>query len=179
LGGMYEVRCGCGRASIQCTARDIFGAFCASTAILNAFTVDLEKYFHPSQVGTYLSSWDWRSMPCRVEIGTAYLLHLLAKQGVHPIFVVLGWVASKYPQLVRRVAEAGHKIACHSHEHRLVYELSPSTFKADTLAAVRAIQDACGITPTTYRAPRFSITEKSLWALPVLVECGCAHDSSC
>jgi polysaccharide deacetylase family protein (PEP-CTERM system associated) len=146
--------------------------------MLNAFTVDLEDYFHPSEVGTHLSSSDWSSLPSRVEVGTAYLLDLLAKCKVRATFFILGWVASKHPDLVRRVAEAGHEIACHSHEHRLVYELSPSEFKTDTMAAVRAIRDACGVTPTTYRAPSFSITENSLWALEILVECGFTHDSS-
>jgi polysaccharide deacetylase family protein (PEP-CTERM system associated) len=146
--------------------------------MLNAFTVDVEEYFHPSEVGTDLSSSRWCSLPSRVEIGTAYLLDLLAKFNVKATFFILGWVAAEHPKLVQRIAEAGHEIACHSHEHRLVYELSPSQFKADTITAVRAIGDACGIRPRTYRAPSFSITEHSLWALEILIECGFTHDSS-
>jgi polysaccharide deacetylase family protein (PEP-CTERM system associated) len=117
-------------------------------------------------------------LPSRVERSTAYLLELLANRNVQATFFILGWVAAKHPKLVRRVAEAGHEIACHSYEHRLVYEVSPAQFKADTMAAVRAIRDACGLRPRTYRAPSFSITEKSLWALEILVECGFTHDSS-
>lgn len=104
-------------------------------AMLNAFTIDVEEYFHPSEVGTRLTSSDWSSLPSRVEIGTAYLLDLLATFDVRATFFILGWVASEHPKLVRRVAEAGHEIGCHSHKHRLVYELSPSEFKADTTAA--------------------------------------------
>jgi polysaccharide deacetylase family protein (PEP-CTERM system associated) len=146
--------------------------------MLNAFTVDIEDYFHPTEVGNCLTASDWVSFPSRVDAATGYLLDLLAQFDVRGTFFILGWVAAEHPALVRRIAEAGHEIACHSHEHRLVYELSPAQFKADTMAALRAIQDACGVTPTSYRAPSFSITESSLWALEVLVECGFTHDSS-
>jgi polysaccharide deacetylase family protein (PEP-CTERM system associated) len=146
--------------------------------MLNAFTVDVEDYFHPSEVGSDMGPNTWSTLPSRVEMGTSSLLDLLASHGVRATFFILGWVASEKPALVRRIAEAGHEIACHSNEHRLIYELSPSEFKADTLAAIRAIKDACGITPRTYRAPSFSITGRSLWALEILAECGFTHDSS-
>jgi polysaccharide deacetylase family protein (PEP-CTERM system associated) len=146
--------------------------------MLNAFTVDVEDYFHPSEVGAGLGPHHWSSLPSRVEIGTSSLLELLARHSIRATFFILGWVASEKPALVRRIAEAGHEIACHSNEHRLIYELSPSEFKADTLAAIRAIKNACGITPRTYRAPSFSITGRSLWALEILADCGFTHDSS-
>lgn len=146
--------------------------------MLNVFTIDVEDYFHPSEVGSALTPNDWSCLPSRVDIGTRFLLDLLAEYHCRGTFFILGWVASQYPALVRRIAEAGHEIACHSNEHRLVYDLSPSEFKADTLAAVRAIRDACGITPTAYRAPSFSVTQRSLWALEVLAECGFTRDSS-
>lgn len=146
--------------------------------MLNAFTVDVEDYFHPSEVGAGLGPDRWSLLPSRVEYGTSFLLDLLARHRVRGTFFVLGWVASQKPALVRRIAEAGHEIACHSHEHRLIYELSPAEFRADTLSSIRAIQDACGIVPKTYRAPSFSITRKSLWALDILADCGFTHDSS-
>lgn len=146
--------------------------------MLNAFTVDIEDYFHPTEVGSGLAPDSWSLLPSRVEIGTSFLLDLLARHHVRGTFFLLGWVASQKPALVRRIAEAGHEIACHSNEHRLIYQLSPAEFKADTLAAIRAIRDACGITPRTYRAPSFSITDKSLWALDILADCGFTHDSS-
>ena len=146
--------------------------------MLNAFTVDVEDYFHPSEIGAGISSDRWSSLPSRVEVGTSFLLDLLASHKARGTFFILGWVAARKPALVRRIAEAGHEVACHSYEHRLVYELSPRQFRTDTLAAVHAIEDACGITPRAYRAPSFSITEKSLWALDVLSECGFTHDSS-
>lgn len=146
--------------------------------MLNAFTVDVEDYFHPSEVGARLGPSQWSALPSRVEIGTSALLELLAEYDVHATFFVLGWVAHKHPGLIRRIASAGHEIACHSYEHRLVYQLSPAEFKADTQNALQAISDACGISPRAYRAPSFSVTNKSLWALEILAECGFTHDSS-
>lgn len=146
--------------------------------MLNAFTVDVEDYFHPSEVGSGLSPAQWSTLPSRVEIGTSTILDLLALHQVRATFFVLGWVAAEKPALVRRIAEAGHEIACHSDQHRLVYDLSPAEFRDDTMSAMRAIADACGVTPTAYRAPSFSITEKSLWALEILADCGFTHDSS-
>jgi polysaccharide deacetylase family protein (PEP-CTERM system associated) len=144
----------------------------------NVFTVDVEDYFHPTEVGAKLSRTDWDVLPSRVEVATSLILDLLEQRGVRGTFFVLGWVARTNPALVRKIAAAGHEIACHSHEHRLVYSLSPAQFKIDTLNAVRAIRDACGVTPRAYRAPSFSITAKSLWALEILAECGFTHDSS-
>jgi polysaccharide deacetylase family protein (PEP-CTERM system associated) len=146
--------------------------------MVNAFTVDVEDYFHPSEVGAGISPDCWSSLASRVEIGTSFVLELLASHNVRGTFFILGWVAAHKPALVRRIAEAGHEVACHSYQHRLIYELSPTQFKTDTLAAVHAIEDACGVTPRAYRAPSFSITEKSLWAIDVLAECGFTHDSS-
>lgn len=146
--------------------------------MLNAFTVDVEDYFHPSEVCATIGPERWSSLPSRVELGTSFLLDLLGRHQVRATFFVLGWVASEKPGLIRRIAEAGHEIACHSNEHRLIYDLSPAEFKADTLTAIRAIENACGITPRTYRAPSFSVTQKSLWALEILAECGFTHDSS-
>jgi polysaccharide deacetylase family protein (PEP-CTERM system associated) len=91
---------------------------------------------------------------------------------------VLGWVAEHHPEVVRRIARAGHEIACHSYSHKLVYRLTPEEFRADTLRAIRVIEDACGRTCTAYRAPSYSITPRCLWALDVLVECGIQYDSS-
>ncbi|MBV9083289.1 MAG: DUF3473 domain-containing protein [Acidobacteriaceae bacterium] len=144
----------------------------------NIFTVDLEDYFHPTEVGAGIPPFDWGSFPSRVVVGTSFLLDTLARYDIRATFFVLGWVASHNPKLVRRIADAGHEIACHSNQHRLVYDLSPAQFKADTQAAIRAIEDATGITPRAYRAPSFSITKQSLWALEILAECGITHDSS-
>ena len=91
---------------------------------------------------------------------------------------MLGLVAEKHPRLVREIVKQGHEIGCHSYAHSLVYDLTPHEFRQDTKRAVGSIEDACGLTPRVYRAPSYSITETSLWALEILVELGFTHDSS-
>ena len=103
---------------------------------------------------------------------------LLAAARTRATFFILGWVAARHPAFVRRIAEAGHQIACHSFSHALVYSLSPAAFRQDTEQAADAIAQACGVRPRAYRAPSFSITARSLWALEILIECGFDTDSS-
>jgi peptidoglycan/xylan/chitin deacetylase (PgdA/CDA1 family) len=110
-------------------------------------------------------------LPSRIDHQLWNTLQVLDNKKVSGTFLVLGWIAERYPKLVRAIASAGHEIGCHSYAHRLVYDLSPEKFRTDTLRALRAIQDACGVTPRIYRAPSYSITQRSLWALEVLVEC--------
>jgi polysaccharide deacetylase family protein (PEP-CTERM system associated) len=121
---------------------------------------------------------DWKLLPPRVEGTVRKVLDIFAEADVKGTFFILGWVAYRYPHLVRRIAEQGHEIACHSYAHRLVYDLNPQEFKADTARASQAIFDACGIWPTAYRAPSYTITGRSMWALEVLAELGFTHDSS-
>ncbi len=144
----------------------------------NILSVDVEDYFHPSEVQRSVDHSRWDALPSRVCDSTAEVLDLLAAHRTRATFFILGWVARRFPALVRRIAAAGHEIACHSYAHSLVYELSPAEFKADTLHAVAVIADAAGARPTAYRAPSYSITRRSLWALETLVECGFTTDSS-
>lgn len=146
--------------------------------MLNAFSVDVEEYFHPSEVQAYVSQGEWAGLPSRVEEATGRLLGLLERRGVRATFYVLGWVAERRPGLLRTIAAAGHEIGCHSYAHQLVYELTPEQFRADTLRALEVIEAACGVRCRTYRAPSYSITERSLWGLEVLAGLGFTHDSS-
>lgn len=146
--------------------------------MLNVLSVDVEDYFHPTELQTVADRRRWPSLPPRVEIGTTLLLEILARHNVKATFFVLGWVAQQQPQLIRQIASHGHDIGCHSYEHRLVYTLTRSQFRGDTEHAIKAIEDACGITPRAFRAPSYSITKRSWWALEELVECGFTHDSS-
>lgn len=142
----------------------------------NIFSVDVEDYFHPSELGGDVASWTRYN--ARVDIGTEFLLNALAARQIRATFFILGWVAARHSALVRRIAEAGHEIGCHSYSHRLIYNMTPSEFERDTMLAVRAIEDASGVTPRAYRAPSYSVTLKNMWALEVLVSCGFTHDSS-
>ena len=121
---------------------------------------------------------DWNLLPSRVSNQTSLILDLLDRYDVKGTFFILGWVAHRHPALIRQIASRGHEIGCHSYAHRLVYELTPDAFREDTLQAVKAISDATGVSPVIYRAPSYSITKQSLWALDILVESGFTYDSS-
>jgi polysaccharide deacetylase family protein (PEP-CTERM system associated) len=144
--------------------------------MVNIFSVDLEDYFHPTEVGHPVANW--ACLAPRIELGTNLLLDLLAEHNTLATFFVLGWVADRHPQLVKRIAEAGHEIGCHSYHHGLVFRLTPNQFKEDTRRAMRAIEHVCGVSPKLYRAPSYSIVSKSFWALEILAELGFSHDSS-
>lgn len=144
----------------------------------NALTIDVEEYFHPTELQAAVGSGGWEKLPSRVSDSTRLVLDLLDTHGVKATFFVLGWVAQRVPELVREIADRKHEIACHSHLHRLVYDLTPHQFHEDTKLAKQVIEDACGRSPAMYRAPSFSITKRSLWALEILAELGFTHDSS-
>jgi polysaccharide deacetylase family protein (PEP-CTERM system associated) len=147
-------------------------------APLNALTIDVEDYFQVTAMEACVGRPDWGFFPSRVARNTEVLLERLAEAGVRATFFVLGWVADRQPRLVRAIRAAGHELGCHSYWHRLVYQQSPEAFREDLSKARRAIQEAGGGAVTAYRAPSFSITQRSLWALDVLVEEGITLDSS-
>ena len=144
----------------------------------NILTVDVEDYFQVSAFESHVNRSDWDSFPSRVEANTERLLEIFAETGSQGTFFILGWVAEKYPRLVQRIAAAGHELASHSYWHRLVYSLSPDEFRSDLRASRDAIGEASGVTVTAFRAPSFSITNRSMWALDVLIEEGFTIDSS-
>jgi polysaccharide deacetylase family protein (PEP-CTERM system associated) len=146
--------------------------------LTNILSIDLEEYFHPTEVQPFLPSSDSSTLPSRIETQTMQILDLLAKHGVSATFFVLGWIAEKHPRLVRTIAEAGHEIGSHSYAHKLVYDLTQEEFRADTQRSVDAILAASGVRVRAYRAPSYSITSRSMWALEILAECGFTHDSS-
>lgn len=150
----------------------------SSEAVVNAISVDVEDYFHPTELAPAAPVDQWDALPSRVEDATLRTLDLFAEQGARGTFFILGWVAERHPALIRRIAEAGHEIGCHSYWHRLVYDLTPAEFRADTERACAAIEQACGIRPRAYRAPSYSITRRSWWALEVLAGLGFTLDSS-
>ncbi|MFM9961952.1 MAG: XrtA system polysaccharide deacetylase [Planctomycetaceae bacterium] len=146
--------------------------------LTNAMTIDVEDYFQVSAFADRIASRDWGNFPSRVEQNTRRLLTLLEKAEVRATFFVLGWVAEQHPQLIRDIARAGHEIGCHSYWHRLVYDLTPDEFREDTRQAQQLLEDIIGDRVTLYRAPSFSITERSLWALDILADLGFDCDSS-
>ncbi|MGE5570051.1 MAG: XrtA system polysaccharide deacetylase [Rhodospirillales bacterium] len=146
--------------------------------MLNVLTVDVEETFHATEVQASSGTRHWDAHASRVEDQTRRVLEMFAARGVRATFFVLGWVARRRPGVVREIVANGHEIGSHSFSHRLIYELTPAEFRRDTEEASDAIAQACGSLPRLYRAPSYSITAKSLWALEILVECGFTHDSS-
>ena len=146
--------------------------------ILNALTVDVEDYFQVSAFAGLVSPADWPSYESRVCRNTERILVIFESLGVHATFFVLGWVAERFPELVRRIQDAGHELASHSYDHGLVYDKTPEAFAKDLHRAKVAIGEACGTTVRGYRAPSYSVTEQSLWALDVLISEGYTFDSS-
>jgi polysaccharide deacetylase family protein (PEP-CTERM system associated) len=113
-----------------------------------------------------------------VVANTQRLLAILGQFGVRGTFFILGWVAERYPQLVRDIAACGHEIACHGFSHRLVYEQSPEEFYEETRRAKNLLEDISGSAVHGYRAASYSIVRKSLWALDILADLGFVYDSS-
>ena len=145
---------------------------------LNAFTIDVEDYFHVAALSPAIPPGSWEARELRVEANTERLLGLLAERGVRGTFFVLGWVAERAPQLVRRIAQAGHEVACHGYSHRLIYQQSPGEFRDETRRAKALLEDALGEAVLGYRAASFSVTRASLWALDELIDQGFLYDSS-
>jgi polysaccharide deacetylase family protein (PEP-CTERM system associated) len=145
---------------------------------LNALTIDVEDYFHVSGFEGCVDRSQWDDYPSRVADNTYRLLEILAKAGVRGTFFVLGWVAERQPELVKEIRAAGHEIGSHGYWHRLIYNQTPDEFRADLRRGRDVLRDILGDTVTAYRAPSFSITRQSLWALDVLIEEGFQLDSS-
>lgn len=141
-------------------------------------SVDVEDYFQVEAFSDRVSRKDWDKWPLRVQHSTERLLDLLDCEETKATFFILGWVADKLPGLVREIAKRGHELACHSYWHRCIYDLTPVEFRNDTRMAKESIEQAAGVKIRGYRAPSWSITRQSLWALEILAEEGFEYDSS-
>ncbi len=146
--------------------------------VVNAFTVDVEDYFQVSAFENHVHRDQWNQWESRVEANTQRMLKLLDRHDVKGTFFVLGWVAQRYPQIVREIHACGHEIGSHGYWHRLIYEHSPSAFRDDLRRSRDVLEDAAGVRVVCHRAASFSITARSLWALEILVEEGFSVDSS-
>ncbi|MBS0377876.1 MAG: DUF3473 domain-containing protein [Proteobacteria bacterium] len=144
----------------------------------NAFTVDVEDYFHVAALSSAIPRDSWGSRELRVEANVERLLTILSDHDVQATFFVLGWLAERTPALVQRIAAAGHEIACHGYSHQLVYRQTPQEFREETVRAKGFLEDTIGHAVHGYRAASFSVTRQSLWALDVLIDAGFRYDSS-
>lgn len=144
----------------------------------NCLTVDVEDYFHTEAMTSAVRRDQWAMQQPHVEENTKRLFELFAAHGARATFFFLGWVAEKFPRLVREAAGYGHEIGCHSYWHRLVYRLTPAQFWEDTKRAKEVIEEAAGVPVAGYRAPNFSIVKGTEWAPEILAELGFTYDSS-
>lgn len=146
--------------------------------IINAMTVDVEDYFQVSAFEKTIDRNQWDNIPCRVERNMDRILCLFADKGVKATFFTLGWVAERYPDLVRRIVAEGHELASHGFTHTRVTQQSPKEFRADIEKTKKLLEDLSGVEVQGYRAASYSIGAKNLWALDELHEAGYRYSSS-
>ncbi|CAD7335412.1 DUF3473 domain-containing protein [Sphingomonadales bacterium 56] len=146
--------------------------------VLNALSVDVEDWFHVGAFERTISRSSWDGLTHRVERNTDAVLALFAEAGVSATFFTLGWVAERYPPLMRRIVEAGHEVASHGYDHARVFTLSPEAFRADLRRSRALLEDASGQRIIGYRAPSFSIDHRTPWAHGILAEEGYRYSSS-
>lgn len=149
-----------------------------NTDFLNAFTVDVEDFYQVSAFEKFIPRSEWENYPQRILESLPRILDLTAEMQTRGTFFILGWQAEKHPGLVRSIADAGHEIGFHSFSHSLIYEMEPETFREELRRGKAILEDLTGRKVEAFRAPSFSITKKSLWALDILAEEGFRYDSS-
>jgi polysaccharide deacetylase family protein (PEP-CTERM system associated) len=141
-------------------------------------TIDVEDYFHVSVFDGLVPRDRWEALESRVSANTDRILEVFAAHSVSATFFVLGWVAERYPSLVSRIAGAGHEVASHGYAHRLIYDQTRTAFRDDVRRAKDLLESATGCRVDGFRAPSYSITSRTLWALDVLIEEGYRYDAS-
>jgi polysaccharide deacetylase family protein (PEP-CTERM system associated) len=155
----------------QAVARNVPGA-------TNALTVDVEDYFQVSAFAPYVDRAGWDARECRIERNVERILAMLEEHGAHATFFTLGWVAERYPALVRRIVESGHELASHGYWHRRATEQSEAEFLEDVVGAKRLLEAVSGVQVRGYRAPSFSIGTGNPWAFDCLERAGYEYSSS-
>ncbi|SRR6266851_1154986 len=146
--------------------------------ISNALTVDVEDYFQVSAFSPYIARAEWDRMPCRVERNIDTVLALLAESGSQATFFTLGWIAERYPGLVRRIVACGHELASHGYAHQRATDQAPAEFLEDIRAAKSLLENLAGVEVKGYRAPSFSVGPGNQWAFDCITDAGYRYSSS-
>lgn len=149
-----------------------------SKTITNAFTIDVEDYFQVSAFSSYIDRSDWDFHECRIESNINIILNMLEVSGTKATFFTLGWIAERYPQLVKRIVQDGHELASHGYGHQRAFELSEREFLSDVQVSKKILEDISGVQVKGYRAPSFSISKNNLWAFDCLLDSGYKYSSS-
>jgi len=144
----------------------------------NAMTVDVEDYFQVSAFEPYIAKAQWDTLPHRVEVNTHKILDLFKEKNIKATFFTLGWLAERYPDLIKRIVTDGHELACHGYDHTRVTEQTPEQFRNDVSKTKKLLEDLSGEQVNGYRAASYSICASNLWALNVLQEEGFKYSSS-
>jgi polysaccharide deacetylase family protein (PEP-CTERM system associated) len=145
---------------------------------MKILTIDLEDWFHILAHEETSGPVHWEKFESRIERNTGWLLEQLSFYNQPATFFCLGWIARKYPRLIKKISEAGYEIACHSMNHQLVYNQSPEEFRKDLLESMDVLQQQTGKKILSYRAPGFSVSEKTKWVFEILAETGVENDCS-
>ena len=130
----------------------------------NFLTFDLEEWFHILDLPRSVSTMDWNDLPSRIEPGLKRFLDIMSRYNISCTFFILGWVAEKNPELVRKIDSLGHEIASHGYGHDLIYDLGPERFRQDIRRGKAILEDLIGYEVKGYRGPGFSITSENTWA---------------
>lgn len=146
--------------------------------VTHCLSFDIEEHFQVSAFASPMRRRHWDSFESRVEKNTRRLLSLLDEKGFRATFFILGWVAERRSSLIKEIASRGHEVASHGYSHDLITAQTPQGFREDVRKAKHILEDLIGAAVHGYRAPSFTITKDTLWALPVLVEEGYVYDSS-
>jgi len=146
--------------------------------VINALSFDIEDWFQVENLKGVISYDEWEGKELRVRQNTEKILGLLDKKGTKATFFILGWIADKCPKLVERIALQGHEIASHGFSHELIYNMTHEAFREDVRRSKALLEDITGKRVVGYRAPSFSVTSESLWALDILKDEGYEFDSS-
>ena len=150
----------------------------AAQPLTNALTIDVEDYFQVSAFAPHIARSSWDTRECRVERNVGRILEMLAERQTKATFFTLGWVAQRYPGLVRQIVDAGHELASHGYGHERANDLSEQAFFDDIQSAKSILEDIGGVEVQGYRAPSFSIGEGNLWAFDSLLRAGYSYSSS-
>jgi len=148
------------------------------TPIRNAMTIDVEDYFQVSAFAAHIPRESWTSIPCRVEGNVDRILNILDDKQAKATFFTLGWIAERYPAMVKRIVSNGHELASHGWAHQRVSDQKPQEFLDDIVRSKALLEDISGQEILGYRAPSFSIGSNTLWAMDLLEEAGYRYSSS-
>jgi len=150
----------------------------AVSEMVNALSVDVEEYFQVEAFAQTINPHDWDKFPPRVERNVGIILDLLEKRSIKATFFCVGWVARKYPGVIKEIARRGHEIGSHGMTHRPLFRLTPEEFRQEVRESKRLLEDLSGQRILGFRAPTYSVTKKTLWGLEILAEEGYMYDSS-